>query len=276
MKFLIFLFTILFSSTSIAIDNPWDIKLPFKEATIHFDVKGSMSGTKVLYIKDYGRISAEYSDTSMTMFGMKQEHKEVEITTPDWVYSIDLIHNKGSKQTNPMKFFIKEFNQLSKSDQKKVAVNAEKFGINSVQGMGGKVTKNATKILGFNCDKTDVMGTVVYSIVGTGLPLKVESNMMSMQHNETAIRFEKDAGPASKYTPPKNIALKYDRYADQMMQQQAKNMMQNLLNDKAPAARNGSGPMGSQPPANQPQDNPNQMSPEQQQQLQQMMKMFGG
>ncbi|MEA1988645.1 MAG: hypothetical protein U9N57_05475 [Pseudomonadota bacterium] len=102
MKTLIFLFTILFSSTSIAIDNPWDIKLPFKEATIHFEVKGSMSGTKVLYIKDYGRISAEYSDTSMTMFGMKQQHKEVEITTPDWVYSVDLVHNKSSKKTNPM------------------------------------------------------------------------------------------------------------------------------------------------------------------------------
>jgi len=120
------------------------------------------------------------------------------------------------------------------------------------------------------------MGKVVYSISGTGLPLKVESNMMGMQHNETATRFEKDAGPASKYIPPKNIALQHDRYADQMMQQQAKNMIQNLLNDKAPAPENGPAHMGSQPPANQPQNNPNQMSPEQQQQLQQMMKMFGG
>jgi len=235
-----------------------------------------MSGTKTIYIKDYGRTSAEYSDTSMTMFGMKQLQKQVEITTPDWVYSVDLAHQQGSKQTNPMKYFISEFNQLSKSEQKKVAANTEKFGINSVKNLNGKVTKNATKILGYSCDKTDVMGTIVYVVSGTDLALKIESNMMGVKHNEIATRLDKKPGPAGKYVPPANIKLRHDPYVDEMMQQQAKNVMQNLLNDKPPASATGSGTMGNSPATKQPQNNPNQMSPEQQQQLQQMMKMFGG
>ncbi|MEA3405372.1 MAG: hypothetical protein U9R28_06500 [Pseudomonadota bacterium] len=274
MKSMIFVATLLLSTQTFAADNPWDIKLPFKEAAVHYDISGNMKGNKVVYIKNYGRTSAEYTETSMTIFGMTQKQKDLNITTPDWNYSINLLENNGSKQTNPTKYFIEEFNKLSKSEQKKVASNAEKFGVNTLEGMQGKIEKNATEILGYRCDKTEMMGTTVYGIHGSGFPLKMESNMMGMKHSETATKIDKGSVPNSKFVPPENIQYRHDQYADQMMQNYAKNVIQSLLNDQAPA------PMGGMQsaPVQQEADKPDseQLKPEQQQQIQQLMKMFGG
>jgi len=268
MKLKLFPVILLLSSQAYAVENPWDIKLPFKEATVHYDISGNMQGKKVVYVKAYGRTSAEYTETSMTIFGMTQIQKDLAITTPDWSYSINLIDNSGSKQTNPNKYLIEEFNKLSEREQKKVATNAEKFGMNTLEGMQGKRQENVVEILGYRCDKTEMMGATVYGIHGSGFPLKVESNMMGMKHAETAIKIDKAAVPNSKFLPPTSIQYRHDQYADQMMQNYAKNVMQSLLNDQPPA------PMGGgQAPEQQQQNKPN---PEQQQQMQQLMKMFGG
>lgn len=138
MKKIIFILIILiFATSAFALDNPWDTKLPFKNAIIDFKMSGSMNGNKTLYIKDYGQTRAEYSTATMKMFGMTQEQKEVIITTSDWVYTADLSENTGTKQSNIKKFLAQEFNNLSKSDQKKVADNAEKQGVSTFKGMGG-------------------------------------------------------------------------------------------------------------------------------------------
>lgn len=272
MKSMILMATILFSAQSFAVDNPWDIKLPFKEAAVHYDISGNMKGNKVVYVKDYGRTSAEYTETSMTIFGMTQKQKDLEITTPEWHYSINLLDNSGSKQANPTKYLIEEFNKLSSREQQKVATNAEKFGVTTFEGMQGKLEKNATEILGYRCDKTEMMGATVYGIQGSGFPLKMESNMMGMKHAEIATKIDKGSVPNSKFLPPESIQYRHDQYADQMMQNYAKNVIQSLLNDQAPAPMSGM----QAPPAQQEADKPEQLNPEQQQQIQQLMKMFGG
>jgi len=63
------------------LDNPWDIRLPFKEAVVHYTIKGMESGTETLYIKDYGRRSAKYHKTSTSMMGVTVNNETVEITT---------------------------------------------------------------------------------------------------------------------------------------------------------------------------------------------------
>jgi len=113
-----------------------------------------LKGHKTLYIKDYGQTTALHVDTLMTVFGMKQVQKELEVTTPYWVYNYDLNSNTGTKHANPVKFFIAEFESLSSAEQKKVAANAKKFSVNMMEGLNGEVVKNATTILSFKCDKT--------------------------------------------------------------------------------------------------------------------------
>ena len=41
-------------------DLPWEMKLPFKEATIHYELTGSEQGKETLYIKDYGKLRAKH------------------------------------------------------------------------------------------------------------------------------------------------------------------------------------------------------------------------
>ena len=43
-----------------AADNPWDMKLPFENATIYYEVTGTETGNETLYIKEFGDIKAHY------------------------------------------------------------------------------------------------------------------------------------------------------------------------------------------------------------------------
>ena len=233
MKKIISLLVILFSATSaFAVDNPWDTRLPFKNGIIDSKITGTMNGKKILYIKDYGRTRAEYTNTSIKMFGLTQQQKEIIITTPDWVYTIDLLENSGIKQANLKKFMSQEFNNLSKSEQKKVVKNAEDQGIATIEGMEGTLQKNATKILGYNCDKVTMTGTILYTISGTDLTLKINGNTMGVKINQAAISVKKESGPSSKFQLPSNIIFEHDKQADQMMQDQARVVIRELLKDQ--------------------------------------------
>ncbi len=268
-KILITLF--LWPLAILAADSPWDTKLPFKSATLEYQVTGSMNGTKTLYIKDYGQKSAEYTDTVMSMFGMKQQQKNLTLTTPDWVYEYDLVAREGTKQINPTKIFNEEYNKLSRSEQKKLHQNAEKFGIDFIGGLQGKIKKNAATILGQKCDLSEVMGTQVYTLSGTSLPLKISSKTLGLQTQEEAIKFNKDSVPDSKFQHPKGITAHHNPDTDHMIREQIRSTMQTLIDGKAPSAY----PTGSTQNQQESQNN-NQLNDEQQQQLNKIMKMFGG
>ena len=263
-KIVMLLIILLWSTSAFALESPWEKKSPFKNATIDYNITGTMNGTKTVYIKDFGRTKAEYSNTSMTVFGMVQPKKEIIITTPEWEYTIDLVENTGSKQSNPHKFMIEEFHKLTKKQQKKVNENTEKMGLSTVEGMNGTVEKNALKLLGYRCDKVTIMGTTAYTLRGTEIPLKIDANIMGIQISEVATSIKKGSVSASKFKVPSTINCTYDNHADSVMKEHAKLTIQNLLAGKPP------GKSGSN------SGNNNQMTPEMQQQMQNMMKMFGG
>ncbi len=270
-KTLIVLLIGLFVTPALALDSPWEQKLPFQNATINYDVTGLTAGSKTIFVKDYGRTSAEYRETAMKILGMKQEEKEFVLTTPDWEYTADLVSNTGTKNVNPTKFLTQEFNQLSRGDQKKVIENAENQGITMSEGVNGTIEKNAVEVLGYSCDKATMMGTVVYTIHGTELPLKVESNTMGMKFSEIATGIKKGRVDASKFALPANINFKHDKQADEMMQAQAKTIIQHLVSGEPIATTTGS----KQQEMNSDEQQ-QQLNPGQQQQFQNFMKMFGG
>ncbi len=223
------LIILLFATPVFAVDNPWETKLPFKNAIIDSKISGTMNGDKTLYIKDYGQTRAEYSDTTMKIFGSTQHQKEIIITTPDWIYTINLLDNTGTKQANFKKYMVQEFNDLSQSDKKKVAKNTKSQGLVAIEGMEGTILKNATKILGYNCDKVTMAGTTLYVINSTDLTLKINGNMMGVKINQVATSVKKDSAPSSKFKLPSNIHFENDKQADQMMQKQATTSIQRLL-----------------------------------------------
>jgi hypothetical protein len=264
------------ASIAAALESPWEKKLPFKEATIDYTISGTSKGTKTIYVKDYGRTVAEYRNLSMTVFGMIQKENTIDITTPEWEYSIDIATHTGTKMVNPEKYLIEEFQKLSKSDQKKVIKNSEEMGMSTIDGVEGEISKNDTKILGYMCDKTSMMGVTVYTISGTPVPLKLESDMMGMKMTETATRVKKGNVSSSKFDIPSGINIRHDKQADQMAKIQAKNIIQSLLNGEMPSVSMGTGQYGDEDSEGYPDEDQERMSPEQMEQMKQMMQMFGG
>lgn len=222
-------------------ESPWDRQLPFESATVDYKVSGTMNGEKTIYVKDFGRTTAEYSSVTMKMMGMTQNQEEIIITTPDWVYSADLTEGTGSKQFNPQKCMTDEYNSLSAGDQKKVVKNSEAMGVEVVDGMGGTVEKKAATLLGYACDRVTMMGTTAHTISGSGLPLKIEGNVMGIKISQVATQLKTGSVPASKFDLPKGIVFENDPATDRMIREQARSVIQNLVAGKNPAAGGSAG-----------------------------------
>lgn len=278
MKYMSLLLLLSFSFSGYAVENPWEQKLPFKEAVIEYKITGTMNGQKTAYIRDYGKTSAIHSDTAMSMFGMRQQQKELVITEVDWIYTYDLVAKEGSKQVNPSKLFNEEFSKLSASEQKTVIENAEQSGMSSIEGLQGSVAKNASKVLGFECDVTNAMGTEVHTISGTGFPLKVMSNTMGVAYTEEAVKLSEVEVSDNKFAHPSAIKAIHNKQVDNMMKARVKSVINQLL--AGPVSSSQATDPGMGMPTDSRHDSGgsgnNGMSEEQMQQLQKMMQMFGG
>lgn len=246
-------------------------KLPFKNAVVEYQVTGMSAGTKTTYIRDYGRESAEYTNLSMKMMGMVQTQQEIDITTRDWVYSVDMNSRTATKMMNPEKVYRQELEKYSSTEQDKIATNAEKFGMNSLQGMGGTLTKNAAKLQGYSCDLTEMSGIKVYSISETGFPLKVETNMMGMKSTEEAVSIKKVSPPADKFSLPAGVTVEHDQMAENMMRNHIRQTLSSLVAGEMPKLdSDGYDAQGAEMNSGE-----EALSPEAMQQLQQMMQQFG-
>ncbi len=222
---MVLLVCVLFPATLFAGDDLWDKQLPFESATITYSVDGMETGTEVLYIKDYGRVTAEHHTTSMSMMGMKMETRTLELVDPDWVYTYDLTEGTGSKAVNPIKLMQQEYDKLSRAEKKQVRKNAEQLSVNVMQGGDGKVEQNVSEMFGFSLDRTTVMGVETYVIHDTDIPLKSSGSMMGMQVNVTATEFKKGAVDAAAFKHPEGIVAEVDAQADAMARSMAEKTM---------------------------------------------------
>ncbi len=248
--------------------SPWEVKLPFKSATIHYTISGVENGSEIKYIRDYGREVATYHTTKTSMMGMTMVSETVDIYTPDWQYHFDLNEKTGTKSVNPQKYMIEEYKKLSKAERKQVEENSEKMGTSVADGFGGSVQQNAEKILGYNCDRAEMMGTVSYSIHASGIPLRLESNMMGMSMKIEATSVDEGRVPGKFFQIPQGIEPQYDPQSDAMAREMARQTIA-MLKDPESAKKKGGVP-SMQGPGQQ------QLTPEEQEQMEQAMDMLKG
>ncbi len=226
--------TALFASAN----SPFEKRAPFKEATITYRLGGSSTGSSTLYVKDYGKYLAEHEKTTMSMFGFTKEENKLSITTPNWVYTIDMAAKTGTKMSSMEKYLKQEYEKLSSSEKKTVQKNTKKFGANMMQNMGGDVKFNAAMLYGYSCDKSNVMGMTSYTIHDTAIVLKMEGSVLGMKIQKEAIDIKKGVVDSSHFKVPSDIKITHDKDADAMMKQQASQMIQILLDPnkaKAPS-----------------------------------------
>lgn len=248
--------------------TPWDVKLPFKTLTVQYELGGMEKGTETLYLKDHGKQSASYRKTVTSMMGMKMENDTVEITDADWVYSYNLTEGTGSKTANPNKYMKEEFEKLTADEKKAVLANSEKMGGDIMHGMGGEIEQNVTKMFGFDCDRTNVMGSTVYNIHNTPITLKMEANIMGIKMTQVATSVEKGKVDDKVFKHPEGIEAVYDAEADAMARQMAKNAIDWLKDPESaqmPQMNSGA-----------PQERMEQIPQEDQEMMQQAEQMMEG
>ena len=229
----------------LAEELPWEKKLPFEHATVHYTVSGVEQGEEILYIRNFGQEQATYLDSTTKIMGMAVTEKSVEFMDADYVYSYDLQAQEGSKSVNPQRYMAEAYSRLTPEEQQQVQKNAAQMGGAFTRGVGGPVQENVTKILGYDCDKIDIMGSgATYLIHGTSIALKTEINMMGMKMVTLATSVDTGAVDSQHFIHPKGIEAKSNPEADTMAQAMGQQMMDALKDPEAGPKVPGAGMQG--------------------------------
>ncbi|MBE9504718.1 MAG: hypothetical protein IME96_11130 [Proteobacteria bacterium] len=223
-----------FYSPAFANDNPWEIKLPFKTAVIHYKNTGSLKGEEKLYIRKGGKEMAKITNLSGKVMFVPMKDKKMDITTVDWIYNVDMEKQEAQKFTNPKKFMMEEYNKLSQKEKATVLKNMEEIGMNMTNLLGGTVKKKASKILGYTCDVVTVMGTTIHTMTKTPIPLKTVGNVMVIKINSVATKIEKNVKvPDDIFKVPPGIKVMYIKEQDDLNREMSKSMIANLKDPDA-------------------------------------------
>lgn len=243
---LVSMILLFFTCRSWGADLPWEMKLPFKEATIYYELSGGEKGKETLYIKDYGRFQAKHHTSTMTMMGTTQKTDTIQITDPDWVTTYDLIEKKAGKTTNPIKIYREEYNKLTAEEKKNFEKNAKELGNNMAGQFGGSVQQNSSKILGYDCDVTTVAGiSTVHSLHGTGLPLRAEASLMGMKNVISATKIDTNSAiPDNAFAPPAGFSVALDQNMESMMTSMIQDTVETLKKPDGAKQMQQSGPLG--------------------------------
>lgn len=176
-------------------------KFGVKSGKITMKLDGNAKGTKTIYFDDYGDkyYEEEKSVTEITMFGVtdRSETNKVLIMNKDRFWNID--RNTGENYTGTLAGYQmgKEYAEgLSEAEQKQLVDNI-------INGLGGQ-RLGEESVLGYNCEKINVMGINMW--LYKGITLKTDGNIMGVITREIATDFDENISiAASKFEAPAGI-----------------------------------------------------------------------
>jgi len=73
---------------------------PFEKATLTYAVTGAQQGTQTIYIKDYGRITAQHYEATIPSESGAQQINVSTYTDPQWIYTYDFTARQGMRSPN--------------------------------------------------------------------------------------------------------------------------------------------------------------------------------
>ncbi len=274
-KYVLALSLVLFCFVAVAFadDLPWEKKLPFKHATIQYDLSGNEHGKETLYIKDYGKLRAKYHKATATIMGMTNKTETLEITDPDWISTYNLTDKTGSKITNPYKLYQAEYSKLSRTEKRNFEKNSKELGASMLGKFGGSVKPSSAQILGYDCDVTTVTGmSTTYTLHGTDIPLRSEISAMGMNSSTTATQIDTaTAIPDNTFSPPVGISALENQEMETMSRDSIMQVIDTLKEpDGAQKMQNFTPAMGSG--GMQERMEADGMSPDEQQEMMRQME----
>jgi len=202
MKKLFILFSLALFSLSTNAHNNQNNQLAIKSGYVEYELTGSVTGTKKYWWDDYGNKSrTEIKSTSeVKIFGMtsKEEQHSITITDDNTIYTQDLIKGTAHKSSND------EYEEIgNEMTEDMTEEEIEQLGEEVLASMGGE-RLGTEKILGKECEVIKVMMAKVWMY--KGIPLKSTAKVMSIETNETAVKFDENISiPFSTFTPDKSV-----------------------------------------------------------------------
>ena len=219
-KVVISLFCLLISplflfGISSATDNPYEHHYPFNTVVIHYKVTGAEIGEEILYIKP--DFKALFINTQYPYLDKMKPKKHLTLTTPEYIYYVDLIKKTGIKQNNLRKDLIKAFNSLPEKEKIVVKKNVEELGTALIGNLWGKRVPLYDNILGIDCDLIKIFGDRVLIWPGVNIPLKrTRTTKYGKYGNKivsAALKIDKNVPIASaKFEIPEGILIMQDSY----------------------------------------------------------------
>ncbi len=191
-KFVLLTLSLLFLTSSLyAGSKRYSIKSG--TVTYHTSTAGSImgigthsQGTKTLYFKDYGNIEVQEATSTSSTMGRQDSMHTLTKFHNGMVYAVDFKRKVITKQDMSAMMGDK---------------NMQAMGQDMLEKMGGKKIGHG-KVLGYNCEIWEAMGSKMWFY--KGVPLKLESSVMGIKTNEiaTKVNFNKSI-PNSKFALPK-------------------------------------------------------------------------
>lgn len=256
---------------------PWDVKTPFQEATIDYELSGTESGKETLYIKEFGARQARYRTSASTLMGVTKSTRTIQITDQNWICHYDLLGKTSGKTTNPVKIYRSEYAKLNAEEKTNFAKNAKELGAGGMFGqVNGTIRYKAQKILGFDCDVASVAGiSTVYLLHNTALPLKAETSVMGITNNILATRIDTSTNvPGSVFLPPAGMTAQLDETMEAMMQEMVKNTVNTLKRADGIERMRQAGPLGMMGEAGLPMTDRKMESEDNAQEEQELMRQI--
>jgi hypothetical protein len=212
-------------------EPPWERKLPFEEAVITYTIEGAETGTEILSIREHGLYQASRHRSSSTTPGDSMETDTLEIKTPNWIYTYDLISGTGEKTVNPTRFLIQGYRELTPEEQARVDRNADRYGPFLPEGSGETTRMHAAEILGYSCDRTETMDTTVHTLHGTDLVLKAQGSVMGKAYSMTATAIDFTKVPEEAFRHPRTITPELVKESESAAREMAGQVLELLKGD---------------------------------------------
>ncbi len=141
-----------------------------KEFTVKYDLTGARKGQKTIYSQDWGRCVTQIIE-NQKMISLMEDGQQ-------YVVSIDLANNTGTKMKNPI------YQQLIESLDAKTP---KEFNMALLEKMGGKVVGEKT-IAGNDCSQWEMMnGAQKTCITEDGIILESISNINGTESGEIVV-----------------------------------------------------------------------------------------
>ena len=219
---LLFLLSFIFlSQTLIAKENIFNKGVDFKEGVVHYKVSGSESGSKTLYIREFGKTRVLYTNTKSNFLRKNKIIDNMTLITPKWTYEIDLKNNSTTKLPNLKYLLFKKFQTLSNKEKQKIKTNLK-----------NRVKQTGQKIAGYNYTLEVQDGVTTYKAQDYDFILKTKADILGFHTKSVVTHIEKKPLDFKIFTLPENLKIISTSNEEKTLHKKADKIIKQLLSSK--------------------------------------------